>query len=57
VHVYIATIIVIALQLGTLFFLTGIKGLLTTFPDLKLLTSEVYSHCVNHFGKIYFGTD
>ncbi|XP_065907443.1 uracil phosphoribosyltransferase homolog [Dysidea avara] len=35
----------------------GIKGLLTTFPDLKLLTSEVYSHCVNHFGKIYFGTD
>ena len=35
----------------------GIKGLLTTFPELKLLTSEVYSHCENHFGKIYFGTD
>ena len=35
----------------------GVKGVLTSFPDLKLLTSEVYSHCVNHFGKTYFGTD
>ena len=35
----------------------GVKGVLTSFPDLKLLTSEVYSRCVNHFGKTYFGTD
>ena len=39
------------------FLAAGVKGLLTSFPNLKLLTSELYSHCVNHFGKTYFGTD
>ncbi|KAL1450224.1 hypothetical protein WDU94_002667 [Cyamophila willieti] len=33
------------------------KCVLTTFPQLKMLTSEIHQIAPNHFGQKYFGTD
>lgn len=35
----------------------GIKSVINTFPEMTILTSEVYPHAPNHFGARYFGTD
>lgn len=33
------------------------KCVLSTFPQLKMLTSEIHQIAPNHFGQKYFGTD
>ena len=37
--------------------LTGVKSVIKSFPDMKILTSEVHAIAPNHFGQKYFGTD
>lgn len=36
---------------------TAAKSLTTEFPEMKILTSEIYPVAPNHFGQKYFGTD
>ena len=33
------------------------ESVTTTFPDMKILTSEIDPVAPHHFGRIYFGTD
>lgn len=33
------------------------KTVVTAFPDMKILTSELHPIAPNHFGQRYFGTD
>lgn len=33
------------------------RMVVTAFPDLKILTSELHPVAPNHFGQKYFGTD
>lgn len=33
------------------------KTLITAFPKMKILTSEIHCIAPNHFGQKYFGTD
>lgn len=35
----------------------SVKSLLSAFPKLTILTSELHSTAPNHFGQKYFGTD
>ncbi|XP_013401676.1 uracil phosphoribosyltransferase homolog [Lingula anatina] len=35
----------------------AVRSVLQTFPEVKLLTSEVHPVAPNHFGTKYFGTD
>ncbi|KAL5457362.1 hypothetical protein EMCRGX_G034611 [Ephydatia muelleri] len=35
----------------------AVKNILTKFPDVKMLTSEVHRVCPTHFGLNYFGSD
>ncbi|CAH1799585.1 unnamed protein product [Owenia fusiformis] len=35
----------------------GLKSVIKSFPDLKILTSEIHPSAPNHFGMKYFGTD
>lgn len=35
----------------------AVKNILTRFPDVKLLTSEIHQCCPTHFGLKYFGSD
>ncbi|CAL8103966.1 unnamed protein product [Orchesella dallaii] len=36
---------------------TAVRTVLSTFPNMKILTSEVHPIAPNHFGQRYFGTD
>ncbi|KAI4499193.1 hypothetical protein M0802_005776 [Mischocyttarus mexicanus] len=36
---------------------TAAKTLVTVFPKMKILTSEIHCIAPNHFGQKYFGTD
>ncbi|EEB12023.1 Uracil phosphoribosyltransferase, putative [Pediculus humanus corporis] len=36
---------------------TAAKSLTSEFPDMTILTSEIYPLAPNHFGQKYFGTD
>lgn len=33
------------------------KTVISAFPDMKILTSELHPVAPNHFGQRYFGTD
>jgi uracil phosphoribosyltransferase len=35
----------------------GIQSLLSKYPGITMLTSEVHEFCPSHFGQKYFGSD
>ncbi|XP_071440588.1 uracil phosphoribosyltransferase homolog [Hetaerina americana] len=35
----------------------AVHSIISTFPQLKILTSEIHAVAPNHFGQKYFGTD
>ena len=52
---YYPTFIIITVFVAAIFL--GAQNLLTKFPNLTMLTSEVHEFCPSHFGFKYFGSD
>ena len=40
-----------------MYFISGLRSVIKSFPNMKILTSEVHPVAPNHFGQKYFGTD